>query len=165
MSTPTHDAITIPAVIEQTRDDLRRFDFTAIAYLATTAAISGAVIGALAEFGHDVPRTLLSALAPAAVPAVAAAVCATLVLWARTTVPSGPPTPGSWLHAARTPSWRALLTSYEEADLTEAAARRLWTLSRITEAKFRWLRRASAWTVVFAAHLLVAAAVVVITAF
>jgi hypothetical protein len=162
VSTPTDNAITIPAVIEQTRDDLRRFDFTAIAYLAAVVALCGALLGALAELGRDVPRVVLLALAPAALPATAVIICATLVLWARTSPPAGPPKPGSWVHAVHEPSWRTLLTAYQDNDLAEAAARRLWILARITARKFRWLRRATVGIVVLAAYLLCAGIYIVL---
>lgn len=131
--------LTIPAVIDHTRDDLRRADTTAGIYILAIGALA-ALIG---QIGDKLPRDVLLASSVAALPAAGTVLCAAAVLWPRHIRQRGVVAPGSWPHAVREPSWKTLLDAYTTGDPYEHGARQLWLLARIVGPKFAWLRGAT----------------------
>lgn len=151
-------SLTLATVIDHTRDDLRRADTTAGLYILAIAGLA-ALVG---EISDQLTPTAKLAVSAAALPAAVTVVCAAVVLWPRRS--RGLPTPGSWLHAARQPSWQALRDVYAEGNDEERAALQLWHLSPIVARKYRWLRPATVGLVATVAVLLAVGVGLVLTA-
>lgn len=129
---------TFTLTIDHTRDDLRRADNTAGTCIIAIAGLA-ALVG---QIGKDLTLDVRIVTSLAALPAAATLALALAVLWPRRPI-LGHGVPGSWVHAAHSPSWRTLRDDYENTDLVEADARQLWLLARIAENKFTWVRRAT----------------------
>jgi MFS family permease len=157
-----HDPhLTIPTVIDHTRDDLRRADTTAGLYILAIGALA-ALIG---QIGDKLPGHVLVAVAVLAAPPAAATIgCAAAVLWPRHLNHRGIVAPGSWLHATHEPSWKTLLDAYRDADPDEYTARQLWILARIVRPRYRWLRMATAGILTTVGTLLLVLAYALLTA-
>ncbi len=142
--------MSISNATDHTRDDLRRADTNAATHTIAIAGLA-ALIG---QIGKDLPRDVLLAVSASALPAAATLLCALAVMRPRRAGGTG--MPGSWLHAARSPSWRTLLDDYEQAPPVEIDARQLWLLARITENKYCWVKRSTTMLATTVAFLVAA---------
>lgn len=130
------DPGTLATAVERTRDDLRRADATAGAYILILIGL-GTIA---AELGADLPRAVAVATTLAAAPAAITAGLALAVVKPRI---HGGFAPGTWPHAAYQPGWTRVRDSFDHIDPLDIEAQQLWVFARIVSAKTRWLKRAT----------------------